>query len=208
MTEFSHLLNKFNNLSTSNAQGQQRSPPQVNRASRPVPPPLPTHGSKPVLPGMSVAAEDNTKPGALYEPGQWPTPELSMHPIGPHRVLSEGPFTSSTIQAALDQLGPSTTLYLAPGSQWVVTSPIVLQLYQEIATLGYPTNEPEMASLEAAEECKPYMFACWGKSGIRIRNLVIDGGREKYGHNGDCGVMLSLGHLAVNQVSSAHYLRL
>jgi hypothetical protein len=207
MTEINHLLDKFKHLPTSSGQGTQGSPPQINRASRPGPPPLPSHDSKPSKPQLSTMStaetglEISSKPGALYEPGKWPTPELLMHPVGPHRILSEAPFTSSTIQAALDQLGPSTTLYLAPASHWVVTSPIVLQLYQEIATLGYPANESGMAFLEAAEECKPYMFSCWGKSGIRIRNLIIDGAREKYGWNKDCGVMLSLGHLAVNQVS-------
>jgi hypothetical protein len=45
------------------------------------------------------------------------------------------------------------------------------------------------------------MFTCFDKNGIRIRNLTIDGGREKYGWLEGTGCMISLGHTAVNQVS-------
>jgi hypothetical protein len=196
MSEFNQLLDKFKHLATGGRE-HRGPPPPVNYASRPGPP-LPPRDSK--SPPQATSPEEHQGVGATYEPGQWPTPELPMAPLGSHRILSDGPFTSATIQAALDQLGQNTTLFLAPGSHWIVTEPLILQLHQELATLNYPTQESEMAYLEAAEECKPHMFKLWGKTGARLRNLLIDGSREKYGWHKDCGVMLSLGHRATDQV--------
>lgn len=68
-----------------------------------------------------------------------------MFALGKSDILTEGPNTSATIQKALDNLGPSSTLYLPPGSVWDVHNTIFLHEYQEMATLGYPTQESELA---------------------------------------------------------------
>jgi hypothetical protein len=194
-------------------------PPPIP-ANRPdqtqLPPPQPEYATKPVsnIPPTTSAYPETSdyqtsttsgdiKYGAIYKPGTYPTPELFSYPLGPHKVLNEGPRTAAAIQAALDALGPSSTLYLPKGSKWIIEKPLVLQPHQELATQGYPTAEKEMALLEASRECKPYIFECWDKTGIRIRNLIMEGGREKYGWSEHCGVMVSLGHTAHNQVSVA-----
>ncbi|KZS92430.1 hypothetical protein SISNIDRAFT_442200 [Sistotremastrum niveocremeum HHB9708] len=143
---------------------------------------------------------ESGNPGAIYPPGSYPTPELTMFALGKSDILTEGPNTSATIQKALDNLGPSSTLYLPPGSVWDVHDTIFLHEYQEIATLGYPTQESELALLQATKVLKKYLIQGFGKSGVRIRNLAFDGGREKYGWSADCGVMVLMGQTAVHQV--------
>lgn len=168
--------------------------------SDPRPPMIPT-SSRP-RPSLDPSS---SRAGALYSPGTYPTPELPLYPLAKHRTLepsSPDDCTAATIQAALDELGPSSTLYLPPRTVWKLEKPIVLQDYQEIATLGYPPHEGEMALLEALEDCRPHLIHALDKSGIRIRNIIFEGNKEKYGWDKEGGVMLQLGGgRAHNQVS-------
>jgi hypothetical protein len=141
----------------------------------------------------------------LYDPGNYPTPELPNYPLQKSKVLTPSnyyDFTSATIQKAIDELGPSSTLYLIPRSVWKLEKTIVLQDYQEIATLGYPSLEEDMAILDAQESCTFHLIYAKDKIGIRIRNLVLEGNKEKYGWlEKDGGVMVQLGGgRAYNQV--------
>ena len=178
------------------------SPPQV--PPRPnVPPPIPPR--LPSMPPRPQAREHRLKSlaGAIYAPGHYPTPELPTYPLRKHRILrptSPQEYDSSTIQNALNALGPSSTLYLARGTSWRIHSPITLHEFQELATEGYPQEEADMAVLDAQEDCRPHVLYAISKHGIRIRNLVVEGGKEKYGWDKDGGVVIQLGGNAHNQV--------
>lgn len=152
------------------------------------PPPIPPRQTRP----FQVASGPKPTAGALFAPGQWPTPELYSHPIGRYSICqgTQQPFTSKTIQSALDRLGASSTLYLPPSSVWSIDNPILLHEHQELATWGYPTDQNEMAHLEAGPDCYPHIINARAKSGARLRNVLVDGGRERYGHEPKCGVML------------------
>lgn len=77
--------------------------------------------------------------------------------------------------------------------------------FQELATEGYPTAEQEMAWLDAREECHGHLISAFGKSGTRIRNILLEGNREKFGHDPDGKCMIILGDVnTCNQVSWAH----
>ncbi|KIJ54777.1 hypothetical protein M422DRAFT_775012 [Sphaerobolus stellatus SS14] len=197
-----------------------RPPPLPPRTSRPAeygvespghrqaaigqsPPPLPARHSAP--PSDAAPQERTTRQsppaGALFPPGQWPTPELPLNPIGRYTILSTptGPLNSATIQSALQSLGPNATLFLPQASVWDLESPIQLLEYQTLATWGYPTAERDMAALLAGRDCLPYVIKAASVSGARLRNVVVDGGREQYGYNGDAQVMLQFGNAAVDQ---------
>ncbi|KDQ10469.1 hypothetical protein BOTBODRAFT_492205 [Botryobasidium botryosum FD-172 SS1] len=139
--------------------------------------------------------------GVIYPPGSYPTPELASYPLGKTLTLttSQGR-TSRVIQDALDTLGPCSTLYLPPRSTWVIENTLQLHPYQELATLEYPTREDEMAVLEAGQDCRPHVIWGFARSGIRIRNIIVEGNREKFGWDPQGGVMISLGQNASNQV--------
>lgn len=126
-----------------------------------------------------------------------------------HRVLdpqSPDDYTSATIQSALDELGPSTTVYLPPRTTWKIHKTIKLEDYQEIATYGYPFSQSDMAILDAQDDCTSHIIHAFDKSGIRIRNLVIEGNKEKYGWDDKGGVMIQLGGgQANNQVGANRY---
>jgi hypothetical protein len=155
------------------------------------PPPVPPRNTRPAVPShVADSFSSKIKPGALFPPGQWPTPELHLHPIGRYSICTTKPRTSSTIQSALDSLGPSSTLYLPASSVWSVDNPIQLHEHQELATWGYPTDEKEMAHLEAGRDCYPHVINALAKSGVRLRNVLVDGGRDRHGHEPKCGVML------------------
>ncbi|KAF8583325.1 hypothetical protein K439DRAFT_1390599 [Ramaria rubella] len=165
------------------------------------PPPIPPRGTRPAGSAWNVPANTDTaiKAGALFAPGQWPTPELSSIPLGRYSICSTQPYTSHTIQNALDALGASSTLYLPRSSVWSVDHPIQLHEHQELATWGYPNDEKEMAHLEAEKDCHPHIVNARAKSGAKLRNIFVDGGRERHGHDPKCGVMLQFGHQATDQ---------
>lgn len=179
-------------------------------APPPVPPrPAPNMSTRPPAVPNSSRPANHPAPirqaGALYDPGHYPTPELPNYPLQKSRVLSPSSpdeFTSETIQKALDEMGPSSTLYLIPRSLWRLNKTIALQDYQELATLGYPDHEEDMAILDAQESCTFHLIHAMDKSGVRIRNLVLEGNKEKYGWlEKDGGVMVQLGGgRAYNQV--------
>ncbi|KAF8494536.1 hypothetical protein JB92DRAFT_2748881 [Gautieria morchelliformis] len=164
------------------------------------PPPVPPRSTKPSV--VALCSRSTTpKPGTPFPPGQWPTPELPLHPIGRYSVCSTQPFTSDTIQSALDSLGASSTLYLPPSSVWNIINPVLLHEHQELATWGYPTDDKQMAHLEAGRDCYPHIINARAKSGARLRNVLVDGNRERYGHEPKCGVMLQFGNRATDQVA-------
>ncbi|KAF9516857.1 hypothetical protein BS47DRAFT_1327091 [Hydnum rufescens UP504] len=174
-------------------------PPRPNLPP-PIPPRLP-----PVVPHRPPAVEPKAKSfaGAMYAPGHYPTPELPMYPLRKSSVLrpsSSSEFNSSILQNALNALGPSSTLYLPRGSSWKIHSPITLHEFQELATEGYPQEEADMAILDAEAECRPHVVYAISKSGVRIRNLIVEGGKEKHGWDKDGGVIIQLGGNAHNQV--------
>ncbi|KAG8746693.1 hypothetical protein FRC10_003997 [Ceratobasidium sp. 414] len=184
-------------------------PPRSGDAS--VPPPIPPRAGPPAIPERPTAnpvrepelAGATAPVGAIYAPGTYPTPDLFDFPLGKHTVLHSPiyGFTAKSIQHELDQLGPTSTLYLPRGSRWGVEETITLQPYQELATEGYPTAEHEMAWLEARPELNLHMVSAFQKSGARLRNLLFEGGREKYGHNPDGRCMIIIGALdTCNQV--------
>ena len=131
----------------------------------------------------------NEKPGAPFAPGEWPTPELSLTPVGRYAICTSTEYTSETIQHTLDSLGPSSTLYLPASTVWNINSPIALRENKELATWGYPTNESQMARLEAGKECYPHVINARAITGATLRNVVVDGGEQKYGYEPKCGVM-------------------
>ncbi|KAF8505333.1 hypothetical protein BU17DRAFT_57949 [Hysterangium stoloniferum] len=139
----------------------------------------------------AVSLEENSsQPGAPFAPGKWPTPELSLTPTNRYAICTSRTYTSETIQSALDSLGPSSILYLPASTVWSITSPIALRDHQELATWGYPTDESHMARLEAGKECYPHIINARAITGAAVRNVVVDGGQQKYGYEPKCGVML------------------
>lgn len=50
-----------------------------------------------------------------------------------------------------------------------------------------------MALLDAQEDCTPHIIHAFDKSGIRIRNLILEGNKEKYGWDEKGGCMIQLG---------------
>jgi hypothetical protein len=153
------------------------------------PPPVPPRSTKPSV-AVDLSRSATPKPGAPFPPGHWPTPELPLHPIGRYSICSTQPFTSDTIQNALDSLGPSSTLYLPLASVWDIINPILLHEHQELATWGYPTDDKQMARLEAGRDCYPHIINARAKSCVRLRNVLVDGNRDRYGPEPKCGVML------------------
>lgn len=159
------------------------------------PPPLPPRSTRPDL-------NDGHPPaGTIYPPGHYPTPELPLHPKSKFLVLRDVECNSDSIQNALDNLGSHSTLYLPANTVWLVTAPIKILDHQELATEGYPTGYQDMATLEASPECRPHLLHAFGKTGIMIRNLIVDGKRESYGFQENSGVMIQLGgHPSEHQV--------
>ncbi|KAG8929182.1 hypothetical protein FRC02_005914 [Tulasnella sp. 418] len=144
-------------------------PPRVNTATRP-------------SPALPLTQPSQHRAGVIYAPGTYPTPELFPFPLGNHTVLSNpSSYTCRAIQDALDALGPQSTLYLPKRSRWAVSKTIYLKPYQEIATEGYPTNGEEMGWLDATEELEKHLLSGFCVAGVRIRNIGVDGGREKFG---------------------------
>ena len=151
-------------------------PPRPQKA--PIIPPRPT----PRTPDPTVISNESPllpKAGAIYAPGYYPVPELPHYPLQRHTLLqpsSAEEYTSATIQNALKSLGPSSTVYLPPRSIWKIDSTIYLDDYQELATYAYPTGET-MAVLDAQKDCEGSIIHAGDKSGVRIRNLVIEGNK-------------------------------
>lgn len=180
-------------------------PPAI--PERPAPPASrePGFGSVSDFGNASVGGPKASAPvGAIYAPGTYPTPDLFDFPLGKHTVLHSPVYgyTAKSIQHEIDQLGPTSTLYLPRGSRWEVESTITLHPYQELATEGYPTAEHEVAWLEATPDCHSHLISGFSKSGVRLRNLLIEGHREKYGHDPDGRCMIILGDAnTCNQVS-------
>ncbi|KIO27017.1 hypothetical protein M407DRAFT_73736 [Tulasnella calospora MUT 4182] len=175
-------------------------PPVVKAETRPSATPQPE--SIPDPSASLQASEPGAMAGALYKPGEYPTPDLFPFPLSKHRILAHpSSFTSTVIQQAINELGPQSTLYLPPNTRWTVSSTIHLRPHQEIATLGYPTEETEIAWLEAEEGCTGHVLKATDMPGVRIRNIGFDGGREKYGYakTNDCIVQLG-GSKGFNQV--------
>ncbi|KAG9127169.1 hypothetical protein FRC07_000378 [Ceratobasidium sp. 392] len=179
------------------------------------PPPIPPRAGPPAIPERPVSnpsqgpehvsayGQQVTSVGAIYAPGTYPTPDLFDFPLGKYTVLHSPKygFTAKSIQHELNQLGPTSTLYLPCGSRWEVEEMITMQPFQELATEGYPTAEHDMAWLEAKQELNMHMVTAFQKSGVRLRNLLFEGGREKYGHNPDGRCMIIIGALdTCNQV--------
>ncbi|KAG9000569.1 hypothetical protein FRB90_011786 [Tulasnella sp. 427] len=166
-------------------------PPSVKPDTRPGPP-------QPV----SRAPSQIQVAGSLFEPGMYPTPDLFPFPLSKYRVLDRtSEFSGNAIQQAIDELGPNATIYLPARTRWPVGCTLHLKPHQEIATLGYPTDENEMAWLEAQKGCTGHLLKATGAPGVRIRNILFDGGREKYGYakTNDCIVQLG-GQNGFNQV--------
>src|ERR1700761_9144964 len=103
-------------------------PPPINRTTKPdnLPQRIGGNTAEPssLLSSLhlSEATSSSARAGVIYPPGSYPTPELVNYPLGCHLVLRNGPFTSQTIQQALDNLGPNTTLYLPQRSRWTLHS--------------------------------------------------------------------------------------
>ncbi|KAG8888355.1 hypothetical protein FRB98_007929 [Tulasnella sp. 332] len=181
------------------SQGQSLAmPPSINSGTRPAgmmtAPPAGSSTSSNADDGAD--AQHHGTAGVLYPPGTYPTPELFPFPLTrKHTTLMDpSSYTSNVIQEALDTLGPHATLYLLPSSRWSVSSTIRLQPHQELATFGYPTGENEVAWLDAEQGCNGQILRATDMPGVRIRNIGIDGGREKYGYNKDNECMVQLGH--------------
>ncbi len=133
--------------------------------------------------------------GAIYASGTYPTPELPLYPIGHHVTLrpqSETDFNEKTIQDALSG-SSSITVYLPRGSRWYFHSTLHLSDFQELATEGYPTDEKDMAIIDAQEDCHGHVIHAFAKSGVKIRNMIIEGNKEKYGWDEKGAVMIQLG---------------
>ncbi|KAH7340430.1 hypothetical protein B0J17DRAFT_651322 [Rhizoctonia solani] len=183
-------------------------PQSWSSAPPPIPPRMaPTVPDRPSLNTpreTEFAPESNhSQAGVIYAPGTYPTPELFCFPFGKHHVLHspEFGFTAKSIQQKLDELGPNSTLYLPRGSRWEVEVMMTMHPFQELATEGYPTAEQEMAWLDAKEECHGHLINAFGKSGTRIRNILVEGNREKFGHDPDGKCMIILGDVnTCNQV--------
>ncbi|QRW27212.1 right-handed beta helix region protein [Rhizoctonia solani] len=184
------------------------------------PPPIPPRTAPPTVPARpeefaprdseSAPMSNQSQAGVIYAPGTYPTPELFGFPFGKHAILNspEYGFTARSIQQKLDELGPNSTLYLPRGSRWEVESMISMYPFQELATEGYPTAEQDMAWLEAKEECHGHLINAFSKSGIRIRNILVEGNREKFGHDPDGKCMIILGDAnTCNQVVDRCILR-
>ncbi|KAF8710464.1 Right handed beta helix region, partial [Rhizoctonia solani] len=184
------------------------------------PPPIPPRTAPPTAPARpeefaprdieSAPMSNQSQAGAIYAPGTYPTPELFSFPFGKHAILNspEHGFTARSIQQKLDELGPNSTLYLPRGSRWEVESMISMYPFQELATEGYPTAEQDMAWLEAKEECHGHLINAFSKSGTRIRNILVEGNREKFGHDPDGKCMIILGDAnTCNQVVDRCILR-
>lgn len=61
-----------------------------------------------------------------------------------------------------------------------------------------------MALLEAQGDCIPHVIHALDKSGVRIRNLILEGNKERYGWDEKCGCIIQLGgQKAHNQVNSS-----
>lgn len=120
--------------------------------------------------------------GSLFPPGGYPTPELCYYPLSKTKVLLDlPPYTSTVIQEALDSLGPHSTLYLPRGTRWSVSSTLWLKPCQELATLGYPIGDDQVAWLDAEKGCTGHILSGANMPGVLIRNIGVDGGREKFG---------------------------
>jgi hypothetical protein len=154
-------------------------------------PPIPPRPQKaPIIPPRPAPRNQNSavisneasfipKAGAIYAPGSYPVPELPLYPLQKHIVLqpsSVEEYTSATIQDALKSIGPSSTVYLPPGSIWKVESTIFLDDFQELATYAYPIGET-MAVLDAQKGCDGSIIHAFDRSGVRIRNLVVEGNK-------------------------------
>lgn len=151
-------------------------PPRPQKA--PIIPPRPAPRTQEPL-ASSNEASFIPKAGAIYAPGAYPVPELPLYPLQKHVLLqpsSAQEYTSATIQNALKSMGPSSTVYLFPGSIWKVESTIFLDDFQELATHGYPTGET-MAVLDAQKGCDGSIIHAFDRSGVRVRNLVVEGNK-------------------------------
>ncbi|KAG9003234.1 hypothetical protein FRB93_011146 [Tulasnella sp. JGI-2019a] len=176
----------------------QPMPPSINPGTRPigVKPQIGTVDSESFPPTSSdIAGNEGPKHGIAHTSGTYPTPELFHFPLSKHTVLvAPSSYTSRVINEALDNLGPHSTLYLPPGTRWSVSSTIWLKPYQELATLGYPKSENDVAWLDAEEGCTGHILSGTNMPGVRIRNIGVDGGREKYGYCKDNDCMVQLGN--------------
>lgn len=162
------------------------------------PPPLPSRVTRPSVEiPQQLEQSKFPKAGALYPPGQYPTPDLLPVPTGRYALCDQWPRNSETMQNALNALGNFESLFLPQGSRWVIDRPIQLGEHQELATWAYPTDEKNMAVLEAGPNCYPHIINARAISGACLRNLVIEGNRDKYGYEAKCGVMLQY---AINSV--------
>ncbi|KAG8747860.1 hypothetical protein FRC12_013985, partial [Ceratobasidium sp. 428] len=115
-------------------------PPQPSDGYGP-PPPIPPRTGPPTIPERPISnpapgpelvgahGQQATSVGAIYAPGTYPTPDLFDFPLGKHTVLHSPAygFTAKSIQHELDQLGPTSTLYLPRGSRWEVEEMITMQ---------------------------------------------------------------------------------
>ncbi|KZO91257.1 hypothetical protein CALVIDRAFT_364614 [Calocera viscosa TUFC12733] len=169
-------------------------PPAAHLAA---PPAVPTvAASSPVVQHSGSSGISEPYPaGAIYAPGQWPTPELSIYPLGTWRLLSDPDYgwTSQSIQAALDAIGEGGTIYLPRSSKWDIAETIKMHPWQELATEGYPTTEGDMASLDATKDLRPFIVNAWDTSGVRLRNLIVDGKHDLYGREDQCGCLIQFG---------------
>lgn len=164
----------------------QQSPTPLSGRNPPPVPPRPQN-QKPSRPAPRTQDASTTshesssfpKAGAIYVPGTYPVPELPLYPLQKHILLqpsSEEEYNSAAIQNALKSLGPSSTVYLPSRSIWKIESTISLDDFQELATYGYPTDE-NMAILDAQKDCEGSIIHAFDRSGIRIRNLIIEGNK-------------------------------
>ncbi|KAF8305142.1 hypothetical protein DL93DRAFT_2160417 [Clavulina sp. PMI_390] len=172
-----------------------------NMSSPPIVPPRPTPETSPpsldAPPSITSPSPPKAIPqaGAIYPPGEYPTPELPLYPLQKHIILkpgSDAEYTSAAVQKALNDIGAGT-VYLPAGSVWKVEESIYLADFQELATLGYPTREEEMATLDAQEGLRGHLLHAFDKRGIRIRNLIFEGNKEKYGWDDHGALMIQLG---------------
>ena len=95
-------------------------------------------------------------------------------------------------------MGPGAEAVLCPNAQFLLTSTIVLtDDNQKIYTQGFPVDDTR-AFLKVAHESVIVAVDAGGRSGVELRNVIIDGSRPEYGAG--LGGLIEWGGSATGQV--------
>lgn len=106
-----------------------------------------------------------------------------------------------TINNALSSGGAGAVVQLCPSTLIQITEEIYFTAdNQEISTLGYPTGDTRATLQVAPGSNMSTLIAGKGFSGVRIRNIQLDGNRPNTGYQLDGGANIELGGLATGQV--------